>query len=86
MNTETFIIVNPTAGGGLAEKRWHGFENDMALFRDYWGMDLFGMIWLIRYPAEGRISAMHYIMSHAFSTDKCASSYRGQTHCIVNCG
>jgi len=29
MEFETFIIVNPTAGDGLAEKRWHGFENDL---------------------------------------------------------
>ena len=29
MNTETFIIVNPTAGDGQAEKRWQNFENDL---------------------------------------------------------
>jgi len=29
MNTETFIIVNPTAGDGQAEKRWQDFENDL---------------------------------------------------------
>ena len=29
MQTETFIIVNPTAGDGQAEKRWQNFENDL---------------------------------------------------------
>ena len=29
MNTKTFIIVNPTAGDGQAEKRWQDFENDL---------------------------------------------------------
>lgn len=29
MNTETFIIVNPTAGDDQAEKRWQNFENDL---------------------------------------------------------
>ena len=29
MKSETFIIVNPTAGDGQAEKRWHDFENDL---------------------------------------------------------
>ena len=29
MDTETFIIVNPTAGDGQAEKRWQDFENDL---------------------------------------------------------
>ena len=29
MNTETFIIVNPTAGDSQAEKRWQDFENDL---------------------------------------------------------
>ena len=29
MKSETFIIVNPTAGDGQAEKRWQDFENDL---------------------------------------------------------
>ena len=29
MISETFIIVNPTAGDGQAVKRWQGFENDL---------------------------------------------------------
>jgi diacylglycerol kinase family enzyme len=29
MIPETFIIVNPTAGDGRAEKRWKDFENDL---------------------------------------------------------
>ena len=29
MNPKTFIIVNPTAGDGQAEKRWQNFENDL---------------------------------------------------------
>ena len=29
MNPEIFIIVNPTAGDGLAKKRWQDFENDL---------------------------------------------------------
>ena len=29
MQPETFIIVNPTAGDGQAEKRWQNFENDL---------------------------------------------------------
>ena len=29
MKSETFIIVNPTAGDGQAEKRWKIFENDI---------------------------------------------------------
>lgn len=29
MLAETFIIVNPTAGDGLAKKRWQNFENDL---------------------------------------------------------
>ena len=29
MKSETFIIVNPTAGDGQAEKRWRDFENDL---------------------------------------------------------
>ena len=29
MQSETFIIINPTAGEGLAEKRWQDFENDL---------------------------------------------------------
>ena len=29
MKSEIFIIVNPTAGDGQAEKRWQNFENDL---------------------------------------------------------
>ena len=29
MKSETFIVVNPTAGDGQAEKRWQDFENDL---------------------------------------------------------
>ena len=29
MKPETLIIVNPTAGDGQAEKRWHKFEKDL---------------------------------------------------------
>ena len=29
MKSETFIIVNPTAGEGHAQKRWQDFENDL---------------------------------------------------------
>lgn len=29
MKPETFIIVNPTAGDGMAKKRWQGFENEL---------------------------------------------------------
>ena len=29
MKPEIFIIVNPTAGDGLAKKRWQDFENDL---------------------------------------------------------
>ena len=29
MNPEIFIIVNPTAGDGLAKNRWQDFENDL---------------------------------------------------------
>ena len=29
MKFETFIIVNPTAGDGLAKKRWQDFENNL---------------------------------------------------------
>ena len=29
MKPETFIIVNPTAGDGLAQNRWQNFENDL---------------------------------------------------------
>ena len=29
MQSETFIIVNPTARGGLAGKRWQNFEDDL---------------------------------------------------------
>ena len=29
MKSETFIIVNPTAGDGQAEKRWKNFENEL---------------------------------------------------------
>ncbi|SVD77633.1 uncharacterized protein METZ01_LOCUS430487, partial [marine metagenome] len=29
MESETFIIVNPTAGDGLAKQRWQRFENEL---------------------------------------------------------